>query len=266
MPNKQTEFEILSKMLKGPRWPKAVPDHFICDPASEEAKLERGQDILRYFIQNLKGKKFLDFGCGEGHVPRCAATATTRAVGYDLFAPSDSVVPWEEEAGALLLTTSLERVRAFAPYDAILLYDVLDHVESPVDVLQTVRSLGRSGTTVHCHCHPWSGRHGGHLYHTINKAFVHLVFSEEELEQLGYEVDAAQRVVSPQVTYQEWLTEAGFTEVEFFVDGQDPEIIFKRPIFARRLCKALGLPKFPKAQLRQSMLYFTTVIHDTGQI
>ena len=199
MPKKQTDFEILSQMLKGPRWPKAIPDHFICDPTSEDAKLKRGQDILRYFIQgNLQGQKFLDFGCGEGHVARCASTATKKAVGYDVSAAPN----WEDTSGALL-TTSLEKVKDLAPYDTILLYDVLDHAKSPVDVLQTVRSLGRPGTLVHCHCHPWCGRHGGHLYHTINKAFVHLIFTEEELERLGYEVDATQRVISPQVTYQE---------------------------------------------------------------
>ena len=53
-----------------PNWPAAVPQEMICE-TTEEAKLERARLILEDYFNSesyLKNIKFLDFGCGEGHL------------------------------------------------------------------------------------------------------------------------------------------------------------------------------------------------------
>jgi hypothetical protein len=61
--------ELLEPLLKSDQWPQAVNEYLICDLNSEDDKDARAQGIIAAMIDpDLTGKKFLDFGCGEGHV------------------------------------------------------------------------------------------------------------------------------------------------------------------------------------------------------
>jgi 2-polyprenyl-3-methyl-5-hydroxy-6-metoxy-1,4-benzoquinol methylase len=201
-------------------WPLAVPTDEVV--TADDQKEDRARNILNYIVTaSLSGKKFLDFGCGEGHVAKVAASMCDKSVGYDL------VKPTLEGEDKLLLTDSLEEVAEAGPYDVALLFDVLDHSENPVEVLRTVKSLCVPGASVFIRCHPWSSRHGSHLYKTLNKAFVHLVLTEEEIATLTNEkIDCKQRVLSPQMTYRNWLTTAGLTELNLVVEKDTVEPYF----------------------------------------
>jgi len=252
------EFRTLCKLLQSAHWPKAVPDVWICKPDSKEDKMERAHEILRFLTPTCQNKKkLLDFGCGEGHVTM--ASTAEMAIGYDLVQPEHCDFQWEKmHAGSKLLTNHLPKVESHAPYDVVLLFDVLDHTDDPVQVLKTAKDLVDEGGVIFGHCHPWCGRHGGHLYQQINKAFVHLIFTEDELASMGYEVLKMQRVVKPNATYKQWLEDAGFQDVNFYLDVTEPESFFRNnPHTRNRIQEALHVDRWPRHQIRQNGVDFS---------
>ena len=201
----EPEFEKLKNLLNSEDWPEAVLEFQIADDTSEEDKTDRAEGIVDILIEeSLENKKFLDFGCGEGHAVKytsedCANGDPTISVGYDI--EKQGSLEWENDE-KFLLTTDFEKVKAKGPFDVILIYDVLDHAENPAEVLNQVSSILKNNGTIYLRCHPWSGRHGGHAYRKINKAFVHLVFSEKELKNLGIEDNGHNnKVLFPIATY-----------------------------------------------------------------
>ena len=191
-----SEFEKLKKLLESDAWPAAVDSTLICDPNSEEDKLNRAEGILELLIEeSLENKKFLDFGCGEGHVPfKAIEQKVSTSVGYDIKEDAH----WNDFKNCIL-TTDLEIVKSNGPYDVILVYDVLDHIEQSamVGVLTQIKDLLSDSGTVYLRTHPFCSRHATHLYHKINKAFIHLVFTADELTKLGYETPVNASVVYP---------------------------------------------------------------------
>lgn len=181
----------IKEMLNSPEWPQAVSQFLICDKTSEIDKITRAEGILEVIVNaNLTGKKFLDFGCGEGHCVSIASKKTATSLGYD------PVKQWDDSRTDL--TTSWDRVIAEGPYDAILVYDVLDHAvnesgqylewwqELPAETLGRCKSVLKDTGRIYLQTHPWTSRHATHLYHTLNKAYAHWFFSEKELADMGY--------------------------------------------------------------------------------
>ena len=58
-------------------------------------------------------------------------------------------------------------------------------------------------------CHPWTSRHGTHLYKQLNKAYLHLVFSEDELYAMGLKETKATVFLEPLETYRKMISDAG---------------------------------------------------------
>ncbi len=176
--SEDNDFSQLQDLLKSDKWPEAVLEFQIADDTSEEDKTDRAEGIIDILIEeSLEGKRFLDFGCGEGHSVKYSSEENASvSVGYDI--KSTGKLPWEQD-GKFLLTTEFEKVLDKGPFDIVLIYDVLDHAEDPMDVLLKASSVLSPTGTIYLRCHPFSSRHGGHCYRKLNKAFVHLVFSEE---------------------------------------------------------------------------------------
>jgi 2-polyprenyl-3-methyl-5-hydroxy-6-metoxy-1,4-benzoquinol methylase len=206
------EFEELKRLLHTPEWPEAVEASLICNKASEEDKFSRANGIIDILItRDVEGKKFLDFGCGEGHVAyKVAEKNASFSLGYD---PKQSP-NWKNFKAELPFdfTTELEIVKKNAPYDIILIYDVLDHMSSnQIKLLGIVKNFLSPEGVVYVRTHPWCSRHATHSYHDINKAYIHLIFSEEELKEMGYPTDANNpKVIHPLKEYGKWFKEAGF--------------------------------------------------------
>jgi 2-polyprenyl-3-methyl-5-hydroxy-6-metoxy-1,4-benzoquinol methylase len=193
LPQQQTQrqiiprSDILIEMVKSPDWPEAVPGDLICTE-SETDKQERAEGIIEMMLPpNIT--KFLDFGCGEGHVPEKMAQRASLAVGYDITRQGDKT--WEEQQGNFLLTTSLDKVKQAGPYDTILIYDVIDHImgQAMSMILHQAKAVLAPGGKIYLRTHPWTGRHGGHLYRKLNKAFAHFLLTDDELMTLGVEQD-----------------------------------------------------------------------------
>lgn len=165
-----------------PSWPVAVPPSMIVNTEADW-KRRAGVIVNAYLNQSLTGKKFLDFGCGNGAVAHAAADAgASVAVGYDVVdAPS-----WAS-GGNAKLTTDWNEVLANGPYDVLLMFDVFDHMDKNTQIehcLKAASAVARGGT-IYFRGHPWSSRHGGHIYRRLNKAFVHLMLTPGLVEKLS---------------------------------------------------------------------------------
>lgn len=234
----------VEKLLASEEWPDAVFPAQITDENSERDKEERAEGISDILLPPLKGKKFLDFGCGEGHVAKHVSKEAALAVGYDPVRPAKSQLQWEEAQGSMLLTTDFQRVKNSGPYDVVLLYDVIDHVEgaSAGEVLAKAAEVLDDNGKIFLRCHPWCGRHGGHLYRQINKAFVHLVLHDDELKCKGAPPEHNTRVIKPLHAYSEAIKASGLIqESEPEVDSQEVEAFFRdTPVVRDRILKHWG--------------------------
>lgn len=249
---KESEFEILTRLLNSDDWPVAVDPQLICDPNSTADQLERAEVILDDVPEDLTGMKVLDFGCGRGFVTQKAIELGIDAIGYDIVSDGDL---WESDS----LTTDFEQIKASAPYDVIILYDVIDHCEDPVDALKKVSEVCKPESRAYVTCHPWCSRHGAHHYNTINKAFIHLVFTDEELAEMGLKTEVL-KVTSPVLTYQQFFREAGFKSYKPEIIRESAEKLFHdHPVIRQRIMKHTGRNQFPDFQLSQNFVKFKIV-------
>jgi len=74
-----------------------------------------------------------------------------------------------------------------------------------------LKGVMKKNTIIHVRFHPFCSRHGGHLYQWTNKAFIHLVFTEDELKEMGAPEDVfpKQKVIHPKWSYDMWVKDAG---------------------------------------------------------
>lgn len=246
--NFTNEVNFLIDLLLSPEWPEAVPSFMICGD-SEKDKAERAEGILNFISEDLDNKKFCDFGCGEGHVVREVSKSSLFSVGYDIS--STGCLSWEKTEDNFLLTTNFDKIRENGPFDIILLYDVLDHVEFPDLVLQNVFTLCSEKTKVFVRCHPWMSRHGGHLYSYINKAWVHLVFTEQELNQMGYCLPFLQKIYYPLGSYNSWFENNKFKIIKQDTIKCGIEQFFHGKSIKNRLPLEKFNGNFPESQMSQ---------------
>ena len=191
--------DTITDLIKSELWPDAVDSSNIA--RSEQDMKERAESIIRYFVGDLEGKKFLDFGCGNGLCVQSAKKRAKLAVGYDIVKHE----LWDDSC-----STDINLIKNHGPYDMILMYDVFDHIpEDQVDSsLLLLRSLCASHTIIKFRFHPFTAIHGGHLYEKLNKAYAHLFLSESEIAQ--YSSCFVRKINRPLKTYHETLSKNGF--------------------------------------------------------
>ena len=201
----------------------------------------------------------MDFGCGEGHVVKhVAGLGATKSIGYDIKTSEN--FNWNQEDGNFLLTTDFEKIKANAPYDSIVLYDVLDHADDPVAILSSLRELMDDNSKVYVRCHPITSRHGTHQYRKLNKAFVQLVFTEDELKQIGLENDIKQKTYHPLADNTKWFQRAKFKIVSHDVVKSPVEEFFKNTkIVASRIIRPPYGKGFPDFQMQQVFNDYTLI-------
>lgn len=248
------DFDSLKKALESDKWPEAVNPNLICDPNSADDKIERGRGIIELMIdEDLKGLKLLDIGCGEGHCAFLSADYdTTVSVGYDL----KKYDTWDAlpVKSNLHFTSDFAKVEEHGPYDIIIMFDVLDHIdrEDPSQLLRRAANLLSPNGKIYLRVHPYISRSGTHLYHDLNKAYVHLVFTPAELKEIVPESKYEEKsygVLYPLKTYQTMIEKAGL-KVENRRDiTEKVETFFKIPKIAERIMKNTGMNTFPEFQM-----------------
>jgi 2-polyprenyl-3-methyl-5-hydroxy-6-metoxy-1,4-benzoquinol methylase len=221
----ERELKELQEALSSDNWPPAVDPSAIVD--TDDQATERAEVILDIVVgEQLADRKFLDFGCGKGHVAVAAHKRKAQAVGYDIDLQCTLEGP--------IFTNDFETTHQNGPYEIILLHDVLDHIKvvDPITAMQQVRAMLTDNGKVYVRNHPWCARHGGHLYQKLNKAFAHLVFDEVELVRIGgYESEHNIKVTRPLETYRHWFQESGFEIASEIPIKKEVEPIFLQSSF-----------------------------------
>jgi SAM-dependent methyltransferase len=261
--NDDFNIEPFIPYLINDKWPHAVDPLLIADPNSEDDKVSRAHGILSIVISEPIVGKFLDFGCGEGHVVAEVANRGNVSVGYDILDQGwDRFTPLPNR----VLTTSWDEVVSKGPYDFVLIYDVLDHMKDENEAvagLQRIASVLSDKGRIFARLHPWCSRHGTHLYLSINRAFLHLCLSEESLDKLGYKYTRAMKIIHPLQTYTRWFDNVGLGVMSQNIISENVEPFFKQPAIASLIKKhwkesyqeelATGR-MFPDWQLRQQFV------------
>lgn len=251
-----SDFESLKKALYSDNWPVAVNPNLICDTNSESDKKERGIGILELIIEDvIKDQKFLDFGCGEGHCVTAAPEilGCSLSVGYD-----KKQINWTNSE-KIFFTSSFDEVVKMGPYAAILMFDVLDHPngETSQELLNKAAQVLAPNGKIYMRCHPWISRHGTHLYHKLNKAYAHIIFTEEELIQLSdYTPEYNAKIVFPLASYSEMIKNAGLKIHTQRNITEKVDSFFKIPKLAERIMKNTGHQSFPEFQMGLSFIDF----------
>ena len=242
------DFSDLKSLLSSEDWPEAVFQAQIADENSEKDKAERAEGICDIILPPLEGKRLLDFGCGEGHIVNYSAKDSELSVGYDIEKSLKSQFTWEEKNKNTLLTTDFEKVKAEGPYDLIMIYDVLDHAKQDTmsEILTKASSVLSEDGRIYLRCHPWCGRHGGHAYREMNKAFVHLIFNEEELKSLGLDLNPTHKVLFPIATYDKAIQDSNLVkESEHDIETEEVESFFSEvPIVRDRILKMFDISQW----------------------
>lgn len=250
---KLNDFSDLKAAVLSSDWPPAVNPTLICDVTSDKDKFERARGIIELMVaENLKGRSFLDYGCGQGHVARIAADqAPTVSVGYDI----QKHEKWGDlQQFNVALTDDFEFVKSQGPYDVVTLFDVIDHLEQEdaLTVLERIKGVLKEDGKLYMRCHPWSSRHATHLYHSFNKAFVHVIFTEDELKEIlppNSKQDQCRKLIRPLATYCGEIAKAGLVELSRREITSKVEPFFQAPIIAERIKNNMEATTFPTFQL-----------------
>jgi len=222
----EEEHAVLQNLFD--QWPAAVPEEMICDVESEQDKKIRAEEIFLNFIStNLRGMRFLDCGCGEGHLARVASKTAAMSVGYDIAIKETALNK------SLVLTSDFAQVEAHAPYDYILLFDTLDHAENPRKLLKDLASVSKANTIIKIRCHPYASRHGGHQYRILNLAYLHIVLRPEEFEQHGLEPRVVE--MHNESDYREWFSEIGASVSQYKPVRTAVEGFFQKGLVKKRI-------------------------------
>lgn len=190
--------KLMTKALTNPEWPAALPDKLIC--RTREDRIRRAQEVAFGFVAaDIKSKRVLDFGCGTG--------LTSQAL--EALAP-DSVVAFDPLATCEADTdfySNWDQAKAHAPFDFILVYDVLDHLvgSTQEQILAEIHSVLAPDGIVQIRCHPWCSRHGTHLPAQLNRAFAHVVNP-----LASYTQEPTIKLTMPLAAYDNWFRGAGF--------------------------------------------------------
>lgn len=257
------DFDVLKKLIDSDDWPLAVDPTQICE--SENDKLIRADWILDVLIdEDLKGKIFLDYGSGEGHVAIQAAKRCSLSFAYDII---DNITLSIPKPDNFCFYNNILDLNNCSSFDVILLHDVLDHVPNPIDVLRHAKSLLSPDGTIYARMHPFCSRHGMHLYKQLNKGFIHLIFKEDEIRKLELTPEKTLKIIHPLATYSDWIKQAGLKSLsEFVVKDQKIESFFSKTKIVRdRIVenwkssndKNLASGKeFPEFQMRQGFINY----------
>jgi 2-polyprenyl-3-methyl-5-hydroxy-6-metoxy-1,4-benzoquinol methylase len=248
-------YETVKNIIMSPSFPQAMDMSQVVDPNNENDKLERGEAVIEGFIlEDLMGKRFLDFGCGDGY---CCLAASRKgasiAVGYDRI-PQNS---WNKMQfpDKFFCTSDWNKVSEKKPFDVILIYDVLDHVMdgSQAAMLNYCASVLSQQGKIYVRCHPWIGRSGIHQVHDFNKAFIHVILKDDELNQLlptRKHILNSNKWVNPEKRYEEFFAKARLKVISKNVTRDVVDDIFKsNDSLSERIITNTGSTQFPETSL-----------------
>lgn len=214
-------------------WPNEVPTSLIAKTDDQIAIRAKSIACSYGFHNILENGKFLDFGCGKGNVVIEAAKIGVESYGYD------PIEQWPNYFSNIY--TDIDTIKSIGPFSIIGMYDVIDHIETYEETLETMSIIGQlsdKNTIIKVRCHPWTSRHGGHLYETINRAYAHILMSSDELKK--HCIEKTREIKRPLAEYQKIFKNSGFKILSLNKIQTPLEPIFKSPQFVSIFQKILG--------------------------
>ena len=155
------------------------PSHMSGSAFAGRSKLDAllGKD----FLENVRDRDIIDFGCGEGAESVELAQRGARVLGIDnresvLEVARSRARQAGVESRCQFATTSDHQV------DIVVSVDSFEHFSDPAAILQTMHALLRPGGCVETSFGPtWFHPYGGHLFSVF--PWAHLLFTERALLQ-----------------------------------------------------------------------------------
>jgi len=166
------------------------------DPLSFlQSRLDQGTAFLRDLTspEDLRGRRVLDAGCGMGD--RTVATVlggAERAVGMDTDPEKlhwARLLAQRNDARAGFLLGSIESIPCRKEsFDLVLLLDVIEHLDRPLEALAEVHRVLRPGGRVLITFPPYNSPWGAHLTEHVRIPWAHLLCPEDQLLQLWRDI------------------------------------------------------------------------------
>ena len=221
--SRQARKDHVKKLLSIEEWPEAVPPYLVASDASDQDQIDRANAVLD--AMGAEGKRFLDFGCGEGWIAKqMLERGAEEATGYDIKRSPT----WQRLEGPKFTHNFNELKRLH--YDAVMLYDVLDHAEDPEDVMKKVEMVLKKEGKVYVRCHPWTSIHANHVYKKgLNKAYAHLFLFWEEMKELIGEDPMYTRIEKDPLTAYHWWFHDFRIHTERIIDEPVHEFFLQKP-------------------------------------
>jgi len=236
-----TELRILAKTKD---WPKAIDEKISII------------DQLRKFIETIsvpiRNKNVLEFGCCDSELAamlqnECGAKKVV-SFDLDLCKYRQNII---NDQG-VIYTDNFRIVQQNESYDIITINDILDHTEKPVYWLKQLTPLMSVNGRVFIRFHPYTSRNGTHLSEQLNKAFLHLVFSDDELATFGVSNKFTRKITDLNISYERFIEESGLkiikkntkktpVELMFFNDEKIAGRIKKNILIDKNLAEVLEI-------------------------
>ncbi len=153
---------------------------------------ERAEFIDKFHNRGLE-KRFLDIGCSTGFVLEALQTLGWECVGLEL---NPSAVRFAQRRGLKVLNIPLEQFAPTQKFAAVGLFDVLEHLVNPRDILLRVRDLLYDGGNVFIYVPNYNSaskellgvEHAHFIWPTHHLTYFTPITLRGFLENLGFEV------------------------------------------------------------------------------
>ncbi len=147
------------------------------DPSALDELLEVHPGLL----DEVRGTRVLDFGCGDGHqAVAIARRADARVVGLDV--QPDCIARARRLARAMGVeerATFTTRLAEDERYDRVISLNSMEHFANPGSVLRSMRDvLAPGGSILVSFCPTWLAPYGAHMHFFTRVPWVHVLFPE----------------------------------------------------------------------------------------
>ena len=140
--------------------------------------------VFPNFMETIKGKKILDYGCGTGYqVVTLALNGANFVLGLDIN--QKALQKGRDLASQFGVEAKVEFCDAFGNnfrdrFDIVISQNSMEHYGDPEKVLNEMKSALRpNGTMLITFGPPWFAPYGGHTYFFTKIPWVNLIFDEK---------------------------------------------------------------------------------------
>jgi len=219
-PNDEDKLKELTELrfqIRKDDWPKAIDDKE-SDPS---------HDFLGSLSIPIKNQSVLEFGGCDYNL------GVSLKKDYD----AEKVVSYDIELcrykktmlhnSSVVYTDNFKLVQQKGNYNIILVNDIIDHVENSNYWLHHLCDLIDKDTgRIFIRCHPYTSKNGTHIGEQTNKAFLHLIFNDNELATLGVTNKFTRKTIDSTKSYRKLFEECGLKIVKEVIKKEVVESMF----------------------------------------